>query len=245
MSAVTEPSRRSLPGLTVVLPCFEAEPHVRRAVGEAAVAGARFAERYEVVVVDDGSRDRTREIAVALEHEDPHVRVVLHESRLGRGAALRTGIAVATQPWILLVDADLAFDLDQLEQFVPLTADRDLLLGWRVLRTDPVRTRLAAWGWNRLVDAVFALDARDIDCPFKLVRRELVKDLPLNATSAMFDAELVVRCRAQGARMGQVGVHERPRPAAVPDHGAGARTRTHSLRELASARVEIGRLRKA
>ena len=243
MSVPTEPSQSLLPGLTIVLPCFEAQPHVTRAVGEAAAAGARFAERYEVVVVDDGSRDRTREIAVALENENPRVRVVLHESRLGRGAALRTGIAVAREPWILLVDADLAFDLDQLEEFVPLTAGHDLLLGWRVLRTGPVRTRLAAWGWNRLVGAVFALDARDIDCPFKLVRRELVTDLPVNATSAMFDTELVVRCRARGARIGQVGVRERPRPAA--DLAGDAGSRAHSLRELASARLEIGRLRKA
>jgi glycosyltransferase involved in cell wall biosynthesis len=196
-------------------------------------------------VVDDASRDRTREIAVGLELRDPRVRVVIHESRLGRGAALRTGIAVATEPWILLVDADLGIDLSQLEEFIPLTSGHDLLLGWRVLRTAPLRTRLAAWGWNRLVDAVFAVHARDIDCPFKLVRRELVTDLQLNATSATFDAELVVRCLARGARIGQIGVRERAGRAAgrrdEADSGIGA----HSLRDLASARWEIGRLRQA
>jgi glycosyltransferase involved in cell wall biosynthesis len=171
------------------------------------------AQAYEVIVVDDGSHDATNAVATRLAAGDPHVRVVVHPRNRGYGAALRTGIAAAVQPWVLLTDADLQFDLVDLAAFVPLTADHDLIAGYRRQRNDPRRRRLAAAAWNRLVSRVLGLHVRDVDCAFKLVRRELLEEFELTSSGAAISAELLARSRAQGARICERGVRHLPRNA--------------------------------
>jgi glycosyltransferase involved in cell wall biosynthesis len=233
-----------LPGVSIVLPCFDEEDNVVEAVRAARLAGRRAALAHEVIVVDDGSRDRTRERARALAAEDPDVRLIVHERNSGYGAALRSGIAAASQPWILLTDADLQFDLTQLEDFLPFTDLSDLVLGRRVLRMDPLGRRLAAGAWNRLVRVVFGLPVRDVDCAFKLVRADVVKDLPLTSSGAMISTELVIRCLARGARLRQLGVRHRPRVAGRQS-GTSPRVVARAFRELALARRELGRVPRA
>jgi hypothetical protein len=150
----------------------------------------------------------------------------------------------ASQPWILLTDADLQFDLTQLEDFLPFAEDNDLLLGRRVRRMDPVGRRAAAGAWNRLVRAVFRLPVRDVDCAFKLIRADYVKDLALTCSGAMISTELVVRCLARGARLRQLGVRHRPRVAGNQS-GTNPRVVARAFRELALARRELGRLPRA
>ena len=230
-----------LPGVSIVLPCFDEEENVVEAIRAARLAGRRAARAHEVIVVDDGSRDRTRERALAAAAEDADVRVVVHEDNLGYGAALRSGIAAASQPWILLTDADLQFDLTQLEDFLPFTGQADLLLGRRILRMDPLGRRISADLWNRLVRFVFRLPVRDVDCAFKLVRAELVGGIQLTCSGAMISTELVVRCIRRGARVRQLGVRHRPRVAGHQT-GNSPRVVARAFRELAGARRELGRL---
>ena len=233
-----------LPGVSIVLPCYDEEDNVVEAVRAARLAGRRAALACEVIVVDDGSRDRTRDRALPLALEDPDVRVIVHEHNSGYGAALRSGIAAASQPWILLTDADLQFDLTQLEDFLPHAARNDLVLGHRVLRMDPVGRRMAAGAWNWLVRRVFRLPVRDVDCAFKLVRTDLLKDVPLTCSGAMISTELVLRCIAQGARVTQLGVRHRPRVAGEQS-GTSPRVVARAFRELFAARRELGRLPRA
>ena len=233
-----------LRGVSIVLPCFDEEDNVVEAVRAARLAGRRAALACEVIVVDDGSRDRTRERALALALDDPAVRVIVHERNSGYGAALRSGIAAASQPWILLTDADLQFDLTQLEAFLPYADDHDLVLGHRVLRMDPFGRRVAAGAWNWLVRRVFRLPVRDVDCAFKLVRADLLKDVPLTCSGAMISTELVVRCIGRGGRLMQIGVRHRPRVAGEQS-GTNPRVVARAFRELFAARRELGRLPRA
>lgn len=230
---------RRLPGLTVVLPCFNEAPNVERAVHEAASAAARNADDYEIVVIDDGSSDGTAGIADDVARENPHVRVVRHDVNRGYGAALRSGLAAARMPWVLLTDGDLQFDLAQLEHFVPLSADADLVLGWRIARKDPLHRRLNAAAWNRLVGRTFGLHVRDVDCAFKLIRRDTLDGLPpLTSTGAMISTELLVRAQRSGARARELGVEHRPRLAGEQS-GADPRVVLRAFRELRRLRAEL------
>jgi glycosyltransferase involved in cell wall biosynthesis len=230
-----------LPGVSIVLPCFDEAENVADAVRAASLAGRRAALAHEVVVVDDGSADDTLAIASALAAGDPAVRVIVHDENLGYGAALRSGIEAARQPWVLLTDADGQFDLSQLEDFLPFAPDHDLLVGERVVRCDPASRRLAAHAWNLLVRALFGLRVRDVDCAFKLVRRELVADLPLVSSGAMISTELLVRCLADGARLKQLEVRHRPRTAGRPS-GNDPRVVLCAFRELSALRRRLGRI---
>src|SRR4051794_11130586 len=152
MTAVpVAPPATALEGVSIVLPCHDEAPNLVAAVRMASEAGRRHALEHEVIVVDDGSRDRTLAIATALAAADPAVRVVVHPANRGYGAALRSGIAAARQPWVLLTDADLQLDLAELEAFVPFAGTHDLVVGYRIERRDPYGRIVAAAAWNRLV----------------------------------------------------------------------------------------------
>jgi glycosyltransferase involved in cell wall biosynthesis len=231
--ARAERAADTLAGLTIVLPCFNEAENVADAIRYATTAAERCARAHEIVVVDDGSSDATAAIAARFASRDRRVRLVVHSANQGYGDALRSGIAAAQMPWVLLTDADLQFDLDELEDFLPCAARADLVVGWRILRRDPVHRRVNAAAWNWLVRRAFALPVRDVDCAFKLIRRDLLERCDLRATGAMISTELLVQCLAAGGRLEQLGVHHRARVAGRQS-GASPRVVARAFRELAA-----------
>jgi glycosyltransferase involved in cell wall biosynthesis len=227
-----------LRGLSIVLPCHDEADNVERTIDEATAAGELVADAHEILVIDDGSTDATREIAAARAAEDPRVRVLVHEVNRGYGAAVRTGFAAARLEWIFLTDADLQFDMTELTRFAPLAPSSDIVAGYRVHRADPPHRRLNAAAWNFLVRRAFDVPVRDVDCAFKLMRRELVQSLPLTAEGAMVSTELVARSAQAGARFAQLGVSHRPRAAGRPS-GASPRVVLRAFRELRAVRAEL------
>jgi Glycosyl transferase family 2 len=219
----------ALSSLSIVLPCFNEEANVADAIRNAAAAAALTSEKYEIIVVDDGSTDNTA--AVAARFAGDRVRLVVHARNRGYGEAVRSGIAAAQMAWVLLTDADLQFDLRELDDFVPLATSADVLWGRRILRQDPIRRRAAAAAWNGLVRRLFALPLRDVDCGFKLIRSDLLARLELRAAGAMISTELAVKCRAAGAHVAEVGVHHRARSAGEAT-GGDPRVVLRALREL-------------
>jgi glycosyltransferase involved in cell wall biosynthesis len=202
-----------LASLSIVLPCLNEEHNVGDAIRNALAAAQACSDRYEIIVVDDGSGDGTARVVSELAAYEPHVRLIIHPHNRGYGEALRSGIRAAHMDWVLLADADLQFDLRELVDFLPLTPTADALWGYRILRRDTLVRRLYASAWNRLVRALFALPVRDVDCGFKLIRASVLRRFELQTTGAMISTELAVQCLAQGARFAEVGVHHRPRRA--------------------------------
>lgn len=229
-TAVLQAAAR-LPGLSVVLPCRDERDNVAAAIAEARAAARAVAHRLEVIVVDDGSRDGTGEIAAFLARSTAEVRVVTHSENRGYGAAVRSGIGAAAMPWILLTDADLQFDLRELDRFARRASGSDLVVGRRARRADPLGRRLAGATWNVLVRRLFGLPVRDVDCAFKLMRASLVQRLELTADGAMVSAELLGRAVAAGATVQELDVTHRPR-AAGEQSGASPRVVARALREL-------------
>jgi glycosyltransferase involved in cell wall biosynthesis len=202
-----------LPGVTVVLPCLDEEANIAQAVAEALAAGGRCAWAVDVVVVDDGSQDGTRAAATLLASLDSRVRVVTHDENRGYGAAVRSGIAASRMPWVLLTDADLQFDLEQLDTMLEVARESDLVAGFRIRRRDPWPRRVAARMWNVLMRWTFAVPVRDVDCAFKLVRGSALRKLALHSDGAMISTELLTCAQLQGWRIAEVGVQHRPRRA--------------------------------
>ncbi len=222
---------RPLDGISIVLPCLDEEANVAAAVRAATRAAEHVARAHEVVVVDDGSSDATAAIAAAEAARDGRVRLLRHYRNRGYGAAVRTGLAAARMPWVFLTDADLQFDLDELDAFVLPAADADLVIGWRIARRDPLARRVNAAAWNWLVQRAFGLGVRDVDCAFKLMRRDVVTQLELTSDGATVSTELLVKALAGGARIHQLGIHHLPRVAGRQS-GARPRVVARAIREL-------------
>jgi dolichol-phosphate mannosyltransferase len=197
--------------LSLVLPAHNEEAGVRRAVAEADDALARLAADYEILVVDDGSRDGTAAAAAAAAAGRPRVRLLRHEANRGYGAALRTGFAAARFELIAFTDADSQFHAADLCRLLPLTDRAPVAVGWRYARKDVWLRRILSRGYNLLTRALLGTRVRDCDCALKVFRREALAELLPETDGFFVNVEMLTRARLLGLDVAEAGVRHRPR----------------------------------
>lgn len=198
--------RRRLSGISIVLPAYNEEENIERTIEAARTALQACADMVEIIVVNDGSRDRTGTIIDHLAHDYPDVIAVHHPVNRGYGAALRSGFSKASREYVFFTDSDLQFDLEEIKLLIAHIADYDIVAGYRRERADPWHRRLNAFGWNLLVRLVLGLKVRDIDCAFKLFRRRVFDTIRLNAVGAMVNTEILSLAIQQGFTLREVPV---------------------------------------
>jgi glycosyltransferase involved in cell wall biosynthesis len=200
-----------LPGLSASFPAHNEEDNVEPMIADLLGALPDFAERFEVIVVDDGSRDQTFARASAVAARDPRVRVVRHEVNRGYGAAVWTGLTAGTMEYAFFTDGDRQFDVRQIADLIRALPGHDVVVGYRVNRQDNAVRIANAHAWNWLIRTLFAVPVRDVDCAFKLFDRRVLQGLTIEAGGAMFSSELLARLKARGARIVEVPVKHLPR----------------------------------
>ena len=205
-------------GVTVVLPAYREEANLASTVEDMLGTLDTMGEQHVVVIVNDGSDDRTGEVADALAARYPgRVHVVHHEVNKGYGAAVRTGIATALEqtdaPWLFLTDSDGQFRAAKLPWFVSeaRTERADAVIGFRPRRADSMMRKVNAWLWTRASRLLLGVSARDVDCAYKLVGRRVLDGVQLHGDAALISPELLMNIRARGARILQRPVEHYPR----------------------------------
>ena len=214
-SAPTEQTQTARHRVSFVLPAYNEEGNIGRAIEDTVAVARRYCGEFEVLVVDDGSTDRTPEIVAEAARRDPEVHLVRHGRNRGYGDALRTGFLRARMDLVFFTDADNQFDMEELALLLPWADHVDVVAGYRIKRMDPLMRRLNAWGWNRLVRVLFYVPVRDIDCAFKLFRRAALEELDIESVGALVNTEIMVKLGRTGKTVVEVGVHHRPRTAGV------------------------------
>jgi glycosyltransferase involved in cell wall biosynthesis len=210
-----------IPGsLSLVLPAFNEEGNLEPVVQDALAVLPLHSDRFEIIIVDDGSRDRTAEVAGRLAAADERVRVVRHGRNRGYGAALVSGFEAATGDFVMFMDADRQFDIHDLRLLAPFAGDFDIVAGFRMERSDPLHRRIFAETFNVVVRVLFGVHMRDIDCAFKLFRGDLLRGMNLTTSGALINTEIQAKARRQGARVQQIGVHHYPRVAGEQSGGS-------------------------
>ena len=220
-----------LPGISVFLPSHNEEPNVERVVRGFLAELPNVADDYEVIVVDDGSIDKTGAIGDRLANEDFHVKVVHHQMNRGYGGAVISGIRAATQPYVMLADGDGQFDPKEVANLAAYVPAYDVVVGKRIRRADHLLRRVNGKAWTTLVRIVLGIGITDIDCGFKLFKREFLDRMELRAHGAMISTELMARVAGQGARIKEVGVHHLPRLAGEQS-GANLKVIGRAFKEL-------------
>jgi glycosyltransferase involved in cell wall biosynthesis len=201
-------------GISIVLPAYNEEENLSVAVDRALEVMPDLVSDFEVIIVDDGSTDGTHEIALGLIGEKyPTVRLAVHPSNRGYGAALRTGFALARFDLVFYTDADNQFDFSDLRHFMPLIEEYDLIVGFRVYRYDTVLRSILSWIYNRIVRILFRVRVRDVDCSYKLFRREVLEKIVIECNDFFVDAELIAKARRWNFRLLEKGVRHYPRMA--------------------------------
>jgi glycosyltransferase involved in cell wall biosynthesis len=238
---VTDHELPARPRLTFFFPAYNEQENIARTVELALAQIAPLVPSIEVLAIDDGSTDQTPAIADALAGADPRVRVH-HQPNRGYGGAIRAGFEEARGELICFSDGDLQFDLSEMSRLLERLADErkpvDAVIGFRIKRRDPFHRIFIAKTYNAIVSVAFGLRVRDIDCAMKLFRREVFDGLRLDAEGPFLSAELLIKLRARGVRMAQVGVNHFPR-AAGTNTGASFKKILRTFRDLARLRWDL------
>jgi glycosyltransferase involved in cell wall biosynthesis len=224
--------------LSVVLPAYNEEQNAAAAVEEVSAIAQRLDADYEIILVNDGSSDRTGEIGRELEGRIPNYRLVEHYPNRGYGGSLKAGYAAAEKELITYVPADNQFDFSEIDRFLAKIDDADIVCGYRANRQDNVVRKFNARGWNTLVRLLFGYLCRDIDCGFKLFRRDVLDHVNLVSDGAMIDTEFLAGAKARGCHIVEVPVTHRPRVAGEAT-GANIQVVAKAFRDLVQFRRRL------
>jgi len=220
------------PNISAFFPAYNEEKNIANTVHKAKAVLEQLAGDYEILVINDGSSDQTLAVARGLEAEFPKVKVINHEINRGYGGALKSGFYNARYEWVAFTDSDGQFDFSELSKLLEKSSDSDLVVGYRLKRVEGFIRKLNARLWGILIWLVFGLRVKDIDCAFKLIKRDVFDRIPkLESNGALISAELLIRCRKADLKIAQVGVHHYPRLEGNPT-GANLNVIIKAFKEL-------------
>jgi glycosyltransferase involved in cell wall biosynthesis len=206
--------------LSYFFPAHNEEANVEGLVAEALQTLPALAETFEIIVVNDGSRDATGRIADELTAANPGVvRAVHHATNQGYGAALRSGFRAAQFEHVAFTDGDRQFKVADLERLIERMSQRDApdaVVGYRIKRADPLVRTVYARAYRLANRIFFGLRVRDVDCACKLFRRPALEGVAVESGGAFFSAELLIKLRAAGRSVAEVGIPHYPRTAGSP-----------------------------
>lgn len=209
-----------LPRLSYFFPAHNEEANLRGLVEEALGTLPDLADTFEILIVNDGSRDATGRIADELTAAHPGVvRAVHHPTNLGYGAALRSGFRAATHEHVAFTDGDRQFQVADVGRLIDRMAEPDhpdVVVGYRIKRADPLVRTVYARCYRLANRIFFGLKVRDVDCACKLFRRDALDGIGVESGGAFFSAELLIKLRAAGRTLAEVGVPHYPRTAGSP-----------------------------
>lgn len=206
--------------LSVVMPAHNEEDNIGVVVAQALEILPTIVDDFEIVIVNDGSKDGTGRLIDDLAERHPEVRALHHPKNRGYGAALTTGFQNAQGRYVMFMDSDRQFDVADLALLSPFVGKFDIVAGFRMERNDPFHRRIFAETFNLTVRTLFGVHVRDIDCAFKVFDGDMLRSIELTAPGALLNAEILAKARRQGASLEQVGVHHYARVAGKQTGGS-------------------------
>lgn len=198
----------SRPGISVFFPAYNDAHSIGKLVEDALEILPDLTDDYEVIVVNDGSQDETANVLSALRAKHKNLRVVEHETNKGYGAALQSGFGAAGKDLVFYTDGDGQYDVRELPKLFALLDEQiGVVNGYKMERADKINRKIVGGFYSRLAYFLFSLPIRDVDCDFRLIRREFLCKITLSTTSGGICVELVYKLKKAGARFEEVGVN--------------------------------------
>lgn len=200
------------PEISVTFPCYNEEANVAAMIEDSIAALQQVSDRYEVVVSNDGSKDKTKEIAESYAERFPDVvRVINQYPNKGYGHALKTGLMNCRYEWVFFTDGDRQFDMKELAKLTPFLADHDIVTGYRERRMDPFMRKLNSAGWNLIGRIFLGIKVRDVNCAFRFFRKSFLDAITIESEGAMINQEIYAKAHRMNMRIKEVPVTHLPR----------------------------------
>lgn len=204
--------------ITIAIPAYDEAETIVDVVNEARTVLQGITNDYEVLVVDDGSTDGTSALVDEMRAQDrEHIRVIHHEQNRGFAGAIKSCYGNASKDWVFLAPADKQVDISELNNFIPLTQNADIIVGYRLYRAEPFYRSLNSFLFHSLCRILFGIRLKQISTS-KLYRRRILQAITIEASpsSAMIEPEVIYKAMRMGARFAEVGMHHYPRAAGRP-----------------------------
>lgn len=199
--------------LSLFFPAYNEEANLENTVEKAIPVLKKVAEKYELLIINDGSKDKTQEVAEKLAKKYKFIKVINHNPNRGYGAALKSGFYGSKYQWIVFIDSDGQFDFSEVTKLIEKSSEADIIAGYRLNRQDSLVRKVFGWGWTLLANILLKIKVRDVDCAFKLVNKKVIEIIPKlqSERGGMISPELLGRARKAGFNIVEVGVHHYPR----------------------------------
>jgi glycosyltransferase involved in cell wall biosynthesis len=232
---MSSPTAQAPGGLSIFFPAYNDSGTIASMVIGALQAARRLTPDFEIVVVDDGSRDTTPQIIDELARMYPEVRAVHHSTNRGYGGALRSGFAAATKEFVFYTDGDAQYDPGEMALLWNRVADDvDVVNGYKISRSDPVHRIVIGRLYHHTVKLLFGLRVRDVDCDFRLMRRSIFERVRLEKDSGVICLEMMKKIQDAGFRVVEVPVHHY--------HRAYGKSQFFNFRRIARTAYDVARL---
>jgi glycosyltransferase involved in cell wall biosynthesis len=202
---------KALKSLSIFFPCYNEYENLDSMIEQAIQVGENYGIDYEVLVVDDGSRDGSPEKVKSWSVKNSRVRLIQHPKNMGYGAALRTGYENAAKDLVFMTDGDNQFQMSDIDKLFSKIDGCDVVVGFRISRQDKPHRRLNGFLWTQLNKLLFGLRVRDVDCAFKLFRRKCLEGLGLESNHLLIHAEVLAKLKKKGYSIEEIGVPHYPR----------------------------------
>jgi glycosyltransferase involved in cell wall biosynthesis len=203
--------------ISVFFPAYNEEANITYTVSKAKQVLDKIADTWEILIINDGSKDKTLQIAQDLSRQDNRIRVIDHGVNKGYGASLKSGFYGSKYPWITFTDSDGQFDFADITEFIKKQKETnaDLVIGYYLRRKVSILTKISSKVWELLIWILFGLKVKDVDCAFKLISKDVFTKIPKleSERGAFISSELLIKAKKAGFKIEQVGVHHFPRKA--------------------------------
>jgi glycosyltransferase involved in cell wall biosynthesis len=199
------------PDLTIFFPVYNDERTVRIVAEKAVKICEEIADKYEILIINDGSPDNSGKIADELAAQYENVRVVHHQANLGYGAAVKTGLKEAKYELIFLTDGDDEYDIGDIKKLFKLRDNYDIIITFRFKKIYSSTRIFISYIYNTLLRWLFRTNYRDISTGMRLVKKSVISDINLIADSPFIGAEMTIKLMLKGYRVGEVGIQTFPR----------------------------------
>ena len=207
--------------LTVFFPAHNEEENIGPLVRKTHETLEGLVDDFEILVINDGSTDRTKEVLSELEKEIPQLRGIHHEINQGYGGAVQTGFRSASKDLVFFSDGDGQFDITEIKKFLEIIDDYDAVLGYRKDRQDPLHRKVFAKCWGTLIRFLLRIRVRDLDCAFKMFHRPIIESITFETQGAMITTELLAKLNKRNHfHFKEVGVTHLPRIAGEQSGGS-------------------------
>ena len=202
---------KKIKSISLMFPLYKDKSTVELMITKSSAVLKKLNNKYEIIIVDDGCPQNSGKLAKKIAKKFSNIKIFFHKKNLGYGAALKTGLKKCKNDWIFMIDGDAEYDVDDLFRLLRVSKNYDLVITYRYKKKYTTYRIIISWVYNAVLRLIFNIKFKDISTGSRLVSRKLIRHIKLKSNSPFVGAELAIKAKLAGYKVGEIGIHTFPR----------------------------------